>query len=281
MKTKIVALGLIAVVAGVFAYTRPHTAIPSDLRDAVADKGFDTSIPSFEKDAGNIPEPKAEAVEPNTARAKKGKSSASDFGRWNPGGGPLFERMQEKAQATDEDPYTVLKRMFETGKQPGEKDLLVGRMLAGRAFFPDHEGAKVPVFIAEEVDPEDGPLFSPRLKVGTVYNGDEYCSLDPSEKAELISPVKFKDGSAVTVWKDEDDVIATRYRINSGYLVSKTEVRTGSRNKVSYAYFFGEAECVTETTTVTSTGGGSGGWVHRPFKPGLSHCRPGDCPLLW
>jgi hypothetical protein len=63
MKIKLVALGLIAVTAGVFAYTRPNTAIPSDLRDAVADKGFDTSIPSFEEDAGNIPVPKAEAVE--------------------------------------------------------------------------------------------------------------------------------------------------------------------------------------------------------------------------
>ena len=39
MKTKIVALGLIAVVAGVFAYTRQHNAVPSDLRDAVADNG--------------------------------------------------------------------------------------------------------------------------------------------------------------------------------------------------------------------------------------------------
>lgn len=63
MKTKGVILALLAVTAGVVAYTRPHNAVLLDLRDAVADKGFDTSIPSFEKGAGNIPEPKAVAVE--------------------------------------------------------------------------------------------------------------------------------------------------------------------------------------------------------------------------
>ncbi len=39
MKTKITAVALLAVTAGVFAYTRPHNALPSDLRDAVADSG--------------------------------------------------------------------------------------------------------------------------------------------------------------------------------------------------------------------------------------------------
>jgi len=37
MKTKITVVALITATAGMFAYTRPHNAIPSDLRDAVAD----------------------------------------------------------------------------------------------------------------------------------------------------------------------------------------------------------------------------------------------------
>lgn len=37
MKNKITVVALIAVVAGVFAYTRPNNAIPSDLRDAPSD----------------------------------------------------------------------------------------------------------------------------------------------------------------------------------------------------------------------------------------------------
>lgn len=58
----ILAVAAVATAAG-FGYIKSsHKNIPSDLRDAVADKGFDTSIPSFEKGAGNIPEPKAEAV---------------------------------------------------------------------------------------------------------------------------------------------------------------------------------------------------------------------------
>lgn len=39
MKIRTIILALIAVATGVFAYTRPHNAIPSDLRDAVADNG--------------------------------------------------------------------------------------------------------------------------------------------------------------------------------------------------------------------------------------------------
>jgi len=39
----------------------PHSNIPSDLRDAVADNGeFSTSLPVLGKDSGNIPAPKAE-----------------------------------------------------------------------------------------------------------------------------------------------------------------------------------------------------------------------------
>jgi len=47
-----------------FGYIKSsHRNIPADLRDAVADNGkFDTSIPVFDKNSGNIPEPKAAAV---------------------------------------------------------------------------------------------------------------------------------------------------------------------------------------------------------------------------
>ena len=59
MRTKMMALVFLAVTAGVFAYTRPHESIPSDFRDAVADNGFDTSIPVIEKEKWNIQIPKA------------------------------------------------------------------------------------------------------------------------------------------------------------------------------------------------------------------------------
>ena len=42
MRIKIIMLSLLAVTAGVFAYTRQHNAVPSDLRDAVADSPLDT-----------------------------------------------------------------------------------------------------------------------------------------------------------------------------------------------------------------------------------------------
>lgn len=58
MKTKAIVVSLIAVTAGVFLYTRPHNAMPSDLRDAVADnREFDTTIPVVTKDPGDIPVP--------------------------------------------------------------------------------------------------------------------------------------------------------------------------------------------------------------------------------
>ena len=57
---------LVAVVATAtgFGYIRStHRNIPADLRDAVADDGqFDASHPVFDKNSGNIPEPKAEVV---------------------------------------------------------------------------------------------------------------------------------------------------------------------------------------------------------------------------
>ena len=60
---KYILVAVIVTAAG-FGYVKnSHRNIPADLRDAVADNGkFDTSIPVFEKNSGNIPEPEAAAV---------------------------------------------------------------------------------------------------------------------------------------------------------------------------------------------------------------------------
>jgi len=167
------------------------------------------------------------------------------------GYGPLFERGQLKAQtrnaayrSDNEDPYTVLKRMFETGKQPEKKDLLVG-MLRGRSFFPNRDEL-VPVYISKQVD-SHGPLFSSGVAALTVYDGFKYCSFSSSMQEEVLKrfPVKFEDGSAVSVWKLENGGTSiTRYRINSGYIVSKTTNLNVSKDD-SYAYFFEGVECAT------------------------------------
>ena len=60
MKNKIAVLGLVAVVAGVFAYTWPHSATPTDLRDAVADSGAIEQLGVGRSVA--VPEPRPEAV---------------------------------------------------------------------------------------------------------------------------------------------------------------------------------------------------------------------------
>ena len=59
MRNKITIVALLAVTAGVFAYTRPHSAIPVDLRDAVTDSGeSDPNISVVRKDGANVPAPK-------------------------------------------------------------------------------------------------------------------------------------------------------------------------------------------------------------------------------
>ena len=62
---KIYILVAVVVTAAGFGYVKStHRNIPSDFRDAVADnKDFNTSIPVFEKDGGNIPAPKAVTVD--------------------------------------------------------------------------------------------------------------------------------------------------------------------------------------------------------------------------
>jgi hypothetical protein len=63
MNTKIIAVIFFAVTAGMFALTRTNVR-PSDLRDAVADRDFDTSIPVIDKNNGDIPEVKAVVTAP-------------------------------------------------------------------------------------------------------------------------------------------------------------------------------------------------------------------------
>jgi len=60
MKTKTIVFALIAVTAGVFAWTRPHNAPPSDFRDAVSDNSFDAlkNSAGAEASAVSVPEPK-------------------------------------------------------------------------------------------------------------------------------------------------------------------------------------------------------------------------------
>jgi len=58
MKTKIAVLTLIAITAGIFAFTtRTRNVGPSDFRDAPAGVDLNTAIPVIEKDKGNIPIP--------------------------------------------------------------------------------------------------------------------------------------------------------------------------------------------------------------------------------
>ncbi|HBA59793.1 MAG TPA: hypothetical protein DCZ92_03025 [Elusimicrobia bacterium] len=57
MKAKFVLLLFTAATAGLFALARPHNDIPSDLRDAVADRGFGASITDFTGDAPALPVP--------------------------------------------------------------------------------------------------------------------------------------------------------------------------------------------------------------------------------
>ena len=59
MKTKMAVVGLITIITGVLVFTRTKNAPPADLRDAVASQDFDTAIPVFENNNGNIPVPKA------------------------------------------------------------------------------------------------------------------------------------------------------------------------------------------------------------------------------
>ncbi len=76
MKIRITVLALLAVAAGVFAYTRPHNATPSDLRDAVADRAIDTlkTEAGAEASGGSIVKPaKPFPVETGSGRGSGNK----------------------------------------------------------------------------------------------------------------------------------------------------------------------------------------------------------------
>ncbi|MDD5210686.1 MAG: hypothetical protein PHV36_14965 [Elusimicrobiales bacterium] len=76
MKTTIILTALMAVTAGVFVFGRPHYDRPADFRDAPADSDrFDTSIPVFAKDSGNIPE--AGVAVPGEKAFRQVKAAAS------------------------------------------------------------------------------------------------------------------------------------------------------------------------------------------------------------
>lgn len=60
MKRKILIVAALAAAAGAFAWTRPHTTPPADLRDAVADNaGFDADDQDLSKAGASVPEAKA------------------------------------------------------------------------------------------------------------------------------------------------------------------------------------------------------------------------------
>ena len=79
MKIRITVLALLAVTAGVFAYTRPHNAIPSDLRDAVADSPLDTLKTEAGAEASGVSVPKpAKPFSVETGSGRESSGSAND-----------------------------------------------------------------------------------------------------------------------------------------------------------------------------------------------------------
>ena len=152
MKTKIVVIALIAVTAGVFAYTRPHNAMPSDLRDAVADNGeFNTSIPVFEKDSGNIPAPKAAPVEGYAKDYVAGVGSPST---------ELIEEWigTERLGALEGTTYfDKLRSLFEQGAPAKEEDFRFS--LAGRIIGNDDKNALQGTLLVFRSADEGGPAL--------------------------------------------------------------------------------------------------------------------------
>jgi len=73
MKVKITAVALLAAAAGVFAYTRPHNAPLSDLRDAVSDSSFDALKNTSGVEASDIRGPEQE-IKPFYVETGSGKA---------------------------------------------------------------------------------------------------------------------------------------------------------------------------------------------------------------
>ena len=87
MKTRTTVIVLLAVAAGVFAYTRSHNAMPSDFRDAVADNAVDALKGQAGPGAADI-----KAPEPKAAIPAEGASKA--FG--SPSQAPLMLSIRAK-----------------------------------------------------------------------------------------------------------------------------------------------------------------------------------------
>ena len=254
MKIKITAVALLAVTAGVFAYTRPHNAIPSDLRDAVADTALETLKNGSDAGDISIPEPKVEAARSESGAAKMFKSAATNFSRTASDKGPLFGRMTEKSgqaggdglRLGDESPTDVLKRMFEAGTQPRAEDL--AGVFEGRFFSPTSDKAGKMLFIGKELEKvtDGGPLFTDKkgLYMGDFnYNlpRDQACGFFKS--GENLDPVRIEGGSAISVWREGPLTSVLKIRMNSGYLIHQSTERRGDSVSVFYRYHFGKVLC--------------------------------------
>ncbi|MBU2574039.1 MAG: hypothetical protein KKH28_08195, partial [Elusimicrobia bacterium] len=79
---KIYTLVAVVVTAAGFGYVKSsHRNIPSDFRDAVADnRDFNTAIPVFDKDSGNIPVPTVVAEKISAAADPESVHNASNSG---------------------------------------------------------------------------------------------------------------------------------------------------------------------------------------------------------
>ncbi|HBW23268.1 MAG TPA: hypothetical protein DEF68_07825 [Elusimicrobia bacterium] len=89
-------LAALVVTAAGFAYLNSsHRNIPADFRDAVADKGFDTTMPIIDKEKGDVPVPKA-AVPVKTSNIPSAKklTAAEQKAAW--------AKMRDKGELTDE-----------------------------------------------------------------------------------------------------------------------------------------------------------------------------------
>jgi hypothetical protein len=136
-------LAAVIVTAAGFSYIKSsHRNIPADLRDAVADNGkFDISIPVFEKNSGNIPSPKAVAV--------NGSESEQNT--------PKFVMLE-----------TRIYRAIITDRERAERDVVKVRPLDKRESFNSYLDAKAAmdgwiaqtrfVLIAGPVYPDTGKI---------------------------------------------------------------------------------------------------------------------------
>ena len=113
MRMKIIVPVLLAVTAGVFAYTRPHNSIPSDLRDAVADSPLDTLKTEAGGEASGVSAPEPE-IKPFYVETGSGKAPGNKG--YVAGVGPLAG-----APAKPVEFITIPGGKFTMGTDSGEK----------------------------------------------------------------------------------------------------------------------------------------------------------------